>query len=253
MTRRAGANAAQTGAGHRARSGVTSGGPALRAASANAANPANVPVLEAVGLRFAYERASPIIDGFTALFEPGELVALTGPSGRGKSTLLYLLGLLVRPLAGQVLFEGEPTGILNDAQRARLRATRLGFVFQDAALDPTRSILDNVVETSLYRGVDRRRSLTRARALVERFGVERRAESRPGQISGGQAQRIALCRALMNDPRLILADEPTGNLDRESAAIVLGAFRERAEAGACVLIATHDLALVSQCDRELAL
>ncbi|MCU1479116.1 MAG: transporter [Subtercola sp.] len=211
------------------------------------------PVLEGRDVSFRYDAATPVISQWSARFLPGEIVALTGPSGRGKSTLLYLLGLMVRPTSGQILVDGHPTADLTDAERAQVRATRLGFVFQDAALDPARSILDNVVETSLYRGVDRRDSLRHARALLARFGVERRAESRPGQISGGQAQRIALCRALMNEPRLVLADEPTGNLDRASAAIVIDAFRERARTGAAVIIATHDLALVAQCDRQIEL
>jgi ABC-type lipoprotein export system ATPase subunit len=212
-----------------------------------------VPVLEGRDVGFQYDVDTPVIARWSARFLAGEIVALTGPSGRGKSTLLYLLGLMVRPTSGEILVEGHPTRDLGDAERAAVRATRLGFVFQDAALDPARSILDNVVETSLYRGVDRRESLGRARVLLARFGVERRAESRPGQISGGQAQRIALCRALMNEPRLVLADEPTGNLDRASAAVVLDAFRERAGAGAAVVIATHDLALVGECDRQIEL
>ncbi|MCU1482662.1 MAG: ATP-binding cassette protein [Subtercola sp.] len=209
--------------------------------------------LEARGLSFRYDRAAPVLADIDLAVHPGEIVALTGPSGRGKSTLLYLLGLMVRPTAGEILVNGCPTSALGDADRARLRATRLGFVFQDAALDSTRSIVDNVVETSLYRGVDRRRSVERAHRLLERFGVQKRAKSRPGQISGGQAQRIALCRALMNEPSIVLADEPTGNLDRASAAVVFDALRERAAVGAAVLIATHDAAVVGECDRRVTL
>ncbi|GGF33661.1 ABC transporter ATP-binding protein [Subtercola lobariae] len=210
-------------------------------------------VLEGVGLAFGYARDAFVFSEWSERFVPGEIVALTGASGRGKSTLLYVLGLMTRPTAGEVLLGGHPVGSLSDRERAWLRATRLGFVFQDAALDPARTILDNVVETSLYRRADRRGSVLRARGLLERFGVEHRVQSRPGQISGGQAQRIALCRALMNDPQVLLADEPTGNLDQASAAVVLGAFRERAEQGAAVVIATHDGALMAQCDRRIEL
>ncbi|MFD6056035.1 ABC transporter ATP-binding protein [Agromyces sp. NPDC060279] len=210
-------------------------------------------VLCAERVSFRYEPATPLLDDWSATFHRGELVAVTGPSGRGKSTVLYLLGLMLRPTAGEVLLDGEPMQSRPDRERAAHRAARFGFVFQDAALDTTRTVLDNVLETALYRGDDRRRSRHRAHELLERFGVALRADARPGQVSGGQAQRIALCRALLGDPRIVLADEPTGNLDPASSEVVFTALREQAARGAAVVVVTHDPALVGRCDRELVL
>jgi ABC-type lipoprotein export system ATPase subunit len=181
------------------------------------------------------------------------MTAVTGPSGCGKSTVLYLLGLMLRPSAGAVLFDGAPVHALPDRQRARLRAHGFGFVFQDAALDPTRTVLDNVVETALYRGQLRREAVVAGRRLMERFGVELRATHKPGQISGGQAQRIALCRALLAAPRVVLADEPTGNLDPRTSATVVEALREHAGTGAAVVIATHDPTVAAACDHRVNL
>lgn len=210
-------------------------------------------MIEARGITFGYDRDAPILNEWSAQFEAGEVVAVTGPSGRGKSTLLYLLGLMLKPGAGEVLIEGDSVAGLGDARRARLRASLFGFVFQDAALDPTRTVLDNVVETALYRGEPRDGAQHRARELMAQFGVELRANAKPGQVSGGQAQRIALCRALLNDPRILLADEPTGNLDPASADIVVDAFHAQAHSGATVIVVTHDPALVARCDRRIEL
>ena len=210
-------------------------------------------VLRAEALAVGYGGHPPLLEGWSEVFHGGEVVAITGPSGRGKSTLLYVLGLMHRARDGRLLLDGENCSALGDAPRARLRAHRFGFVFQDAALDATRSVVDNVLETSLYRGVPRSAMVARARQLLDRFDVEVRAEARPGQVSGGQAQRIALCRALLNDPRVLLADEPTGNLDAASAAIVTEAFHEQARTGAVVIVVTHDLALAAQCHRVVRL
>ena len=191
--------------------------------------------------------------GWSAEFPAGTVTALTGPSGSGKSTLLYLLGLMLRPHAGRVLLDGTPVEGRTDGDRARLRAHRFGFVFQDAALDATRTVLDNVVETALYRRQPRQPAVAAARTLMRRFGVDLRATHKPGQISGGQAQRIALCRALLAAPPVVLADEPTGNLDPATSRTVIAALREHAAGGAAVVIATHDPAVVAQCDRHLDL
>jgi len=210
-------------------------------------------VLAARGLSFGYDPAKPLLDDWSATFEAGEVVAITGPSGRGKSTLLYLLGLMLAPTAGGITVNGMDAASLRDSARARLRATTYGFVFQDAALDATRTVLDNVIETALYRDDSRPASIRRARDLMSQFGVDLRANARPGQVSGGQAQRIALCRALLNDPRVLLADEPTGNLDPASADIVIDAFHAQAYSGATVVVVTHDPALVARCDRRIEL
>jgi ABC-type lipoprotein export system ATPase subunit len=210
-------------------------------------------MIEARDVSFGYDPTVPILDGWSQTFHSGELVAVTGPSGRGKSTLLYLLGLMLRPTAGEVLVAGESLAQLRDAPRADHRARLFGFVFQDAALDATRTVLDNVIETALYRGEPRTQSIARANALMEQFGVDLRATAKPGQVSGGQAQRIALCRALLGNPRILLADEPTGNLDPASSDVVVEAFRTQARDGAAVIVVTHDPALVARCDREVEL
>ncbi|HWK20931.1 MAG TPA: ATP-binding cassette domain-containing protein [Microbacteriaceae bacterium] len=210
-------------------------------------------LLDARDLTFGYESTVPLLDQWSASFDAGEVVAITGPSGRGKSTLLYLLGLMLAPAAGQVLLDGEPVQSLPDRARARLRAQQFGFVFQDAALDATRTVLDNVLETALYRGESRSEAVPVAEGLLERFGVQLRSEAKPGQVSGGQAQRIALCRALLGTPRILLADEPTGNLDPASSDVVVDAFHEHADSGATVIVVTHDPVLVQRCDRSITL
>lgn len=210
-------------------------------------------MLAARDVSFGYQRSAPVIEGFDDDFVAGEVVALTGPSGRGKSTLLYVLGLMLAPAAGRVEVDGADASGLRDAHRARLRADTFGFVFQDAALDVTRTVLDNVLETTLYRGEARGALEQRALELLDQFGVSVRADHKPGQISGGQAQRIAVCRALLGDPRILLADEPTGNLDAVSAATVVGALRAQAARGAAVIVATHDRDVMAQCDRTVEL
>nr|WP_255461350.1 ABC transporter ATP-binding protein [Glaciihabitans sp. INWT7] len=203
------------------------------------------------GLEFGYGQGSSVLSDWNGDFFAGEIIAITGPSGRGKSTLLYILGLMIKPRSGVVLVDGRAASELKDAERARLRAFLFGFVFQDAALDPTRTVLDNVIESSMYRQESLSRSKVRALELMEQFGVALRASHKPGQVSGGQAQRIALCRALLNDPKIILADEPTGNLDAVSSAVVMEAFRGQANSGSTVIVATHDPNLVAQCDRRI--
>lgn len=205
-------------------------------------------------LRFRYRRsAQELFDGLNHTFRPGVVTALTGESGRGKSTLLYVLGLLLTPTAGAVLVDGERASELPDRRRSSLRATRFGFVFQDSELDPARTIVDSVIEPGLDGGG--RRALLRARVeeLLERFGLGERADHRPGQISGGQAQRVALARALVGSPGIILADEPTGNLDPVNAANVLDALDDAAAEGRVVVIATHDPVVVGRAGEVLRL
>lgn len=220
-------------------------------------------------LSFAYRRgAEELFGGLSHEFTPGAVTAVTGPSGRGKSTLLYVLGLMLTPSRGQVVLDGAAVSAAADAVRSRVRAHRIGFVFQDSALDPTRTVLDSVVEPALYAGWPLSRARLRGRELLEQMGVGARADHRPGEISGGQAQRVAVCRALVTDPVVILADEPTGNLDRENAAGVLAALSAAAggtthdgEGGGdgipgverTVLIATHDPFVIERADEVLAL
>lgn len=209
--------------------------------------------LEARDVAFEYVAGAPVLDAWSAEFPAGTMTALTGPSGRGKSTLLYLLGLMLHPTRGEILFDGAVVSTQSDAARARLRADQFGFVFQDAALDATRTVLDNVTESALYRGEPRNSVAQHAIDLLDRFGVDVPPHRKPGQVSGGQAQRIALCRALLNAPRVLLADEPTGNLDLGSRDVVVEALREHAQGGATVIVVTHTPDVAAACDREIRL
>lgn len=209
--------------------------------------------LELVDLEIGHPSSPPLLTGFSETFASGSVVAITGASGRGKSTLLSVIGLLLRPLAGRVIVGGHDAAAANDARRSAIRAERFGFVFQDAVLDDRRTILDNVTEPALYAGIPRRSAEQRAFELLERFGVALPPGRRPGQVSGGQAQRIALCRALLGRPSIVVADEPTGNLDRSTADVVVVALRDHADSGGTVVIATHDPEVVAACDRTIAL
>lgn len=200
-----------------------------------------------------YVAATPVIAGVSHAFPTGSMTAVTGPSGRGKSTLLYAMGLLVAPTSGSVLFGADQTERLSDLQRSRLRAARIGFLFQDAHLDPRRTVLENIVEGCFYAGTPRPKARQQALDLMDRLGVDVPPNRRPGQISGGQSARIALARALAKRPSLLLADEPTGNLDTATARHVLAEMHSAADAGAAVVIATHDRSVTAACDTELAL
>lgn len=195
----------------------------------------------------------PVIDRLSHVFEPGAVTAITGPSGSGKSTILYIAALLLTPTDGHVLWDDTDVGALSDGQRSWLRAQHLGFVFQDAVLDPAQSALDNVLEAAWLAGMPRADAQLRARTLMQRFGVADRATHLPGQLSGGQAQRFGLCRALLKSPAVVFADEPTGNLDTDSADTVWQAFRAAAEDGITVIVATHDRRRAESCDRHLEL
>lgn len=213
------------------------------------------PALGVEELRFSYRRAGEeLFDGLSHQFAPGAVTVVTGRSGRGKSTLLYLLGLMLSPHAGRVLVGGRAASSMPDTDRSRLRASRIGFVFQDAELDPTRRVIDSVIEPGLYAGRTARRARVRARELLEQFELGHRADHRPGQISGGQAQRVAVCRALVNDPDIVLADEPTGNLDRDNATLVLTALAHAAaERGCTVVVASHDPFVIGRGDEVVTL
>lgn len=211
-------------------------------------------IVETLELCFGYDhRAALVVDHLNVSFEPGTMTAVTGLSGRGKSTLFYLLGLLMTPTSGSILFDGNDVATLSDRERAQLRAQHLGFVFQDASLDPTRTVIDNVTEVALYAGIPRSEAEERGLALLDRLDVDLRANHKPGQVSGGQAQRVALCRALLTEPALLLADEPTGNLDRLTADHVVNVLRESAHGGAVVVIASHDPSVVERCDHVVDL
>lgn len=210
--------------------------------------------LTARDLTFRYHADSDIIlDHLTLNISDGAITALTGPSGAGKSTLLYLLALMLRQYEGDIEVNNQSTRFMSDAEVTRLRAQHMGFVFQDALLDPRRTVRDNVTDSGVFAGMPAKERRHRAHELLDQFGVGHRAHHRPGEISGGQAQRVALCRALLTRPTLIFGDEPTGNLDPESAQVVWGALKEAAAQGATVIVATHDPALAHDADERVVL
>lgn len=176
----------------------------------------------------------------------GEFVAIMGPSGSGKSTLLYVLGCLIHPTGGMYRLEGREIPQLNENERARVRSQHIGFVFQSFQLLPSISALRNVELPALYNKQSRRQRRERARQLLERVGLAERLDYRPPELSGGEAQRVAIARALMNDPSLILADEPTGNLDSATGQSVLALLKELNHEGRTVMMVTHDAELARQ-------
>ncbi|MBD7982921.1 ABC transporter ATP-binding protein [Oerskovia merdavium] len=211
-------------------------------------------MLEVRDLSFAYSpTANELFDGMSHVFTRGSMTAVTGPSGRGKSTLLYVLGLMLQPTRGEIYLRSEPVGLASDRSRSLTRARDIGFVFQDASLDPSRSVLSSVIEPALYAGRRRGQVAQHAVLLLEQLGVGGRSSHRPGQISGGQAQRVAVARALINDPAVILADEPTGNLDRDNAETVLTALKGATLGGRTVVVATHDPFVLDHADEVLEL
>jgi len=181
----------------------------------------------------------------------GEHVALTGPSGAGKSTLMHLLGCLDRPSAGRYLLDGRDVSTLGPAELAAVRNAKIGFIFQSYFLLPHLSALDNVAMPLLFRGAPPRERRAAAAAMLERVGLGDRAHHRPRQLSGGQRQRVAVARALVAAPQLLLADEPTGNLDAESADAVLRLFDEVNAQGVTLLVVTHSEAVARRCRRRL--
>lgn len=183
----------------------------------------------------------------------GEYVALMGPSGSGKSTLMHILGCLDRPDAGHYYFEENNTVLLGDLQLARLRNRAFGFVFQNFNLLPRLSSLANVELPMLYAGVGRRERVRRATELLNLVGLGERLTHRPNELSGGEMQRVAIARALANEPRVILADEPTGNLDSRTGSEIMSLFDRLAAEGRTVVIVTHDPGIAEHARRILRL
>jgi putative ABC transport system ATP-binding protein len=216
----------------------------------------SVSVVRTRALARTYLRGSiavPVLEAVDLELVEGEWLAVLGPSGSGKSTLLNILGLLDRPDAGVYELAGEDVSDLGDTRRAELRNRRIGFVFQSFNLLPRTSALENVAAPLLYRGIRRAARLTQAHVALERVGLADRADHDPTELSGGQLQRVAIARALVGEPALLLADEPTGNLDSRSGAEVLELFAALHRAGTTVLMITHDPVVASRAQRRLVL
>lgn len=194
-----------------------------------------------------------LVDSIDFSLGAGEFVAITGPSGSGKSSLLYLLGLLDRPTSGEIFIEGRATSAMSDDARAQMRLTLLGFVFQFHFLLPEFSARDNVMLPMRALGrLSEGEMRARADDLLAQLGLADHAHKRPEQLSGGQRQRAAIARALANDPRVLLADEPTGNLDTRSSEQALGILRRLAdEMGKSIVVVTHDMGLAARADRQV--
>lgn len=215
------------------------------------------PVLELRAIERTYKTSAGalhVLRGTDLKIAPGELVGLVGPSGSGKSTLLHTAGLLEEPEAGQVFLDGADCLKLNEAGRTTIRRLKIGFVYQFHHLLPEFNAIDNVAMPLMIAGMKKKEARERAARLLDEMGLAERVEHQPAQLSGGEQQRVAIARALANDPRLVIADEPTGNLDPATTERVFATLIKMVrEEGAGVLVATHNLALIRHMDRVLTL
>ena len=211
--------------------------------------------LRSIGRHFRQgESTLDILKGAELAVWGGELVALVAPSGTGKSTLLHIAGLLEHPDSGEVYIDAVPTSNLSDAARTRIRRTDIGFVYQAHHLLPEFSALENVMLPQMVRGLSRREASVRAAELLSYLGLKDRLTHRPTELSGGEQQRVAIARAVANAPRILLADEPTGNLDVHTAGHVFAALRQLVRAsGLAAVIATHNLDIAAQMDRRVTI
>lgn len=215
------------------------------------------PVLSIRGLRRTYksgDKTLTVLNGVDIDVRPGEIVGLIGPSGSGKSSLLHAAGLLEHPDAGQIVVEGRDCSNLSDRQRTRVRLATIGFVYQAHHLLAEFTALDNVALPQMIAGRARKAARSRAESLLSNLGLAERVDHQPAQMSGGEQQRVAIARALANAPRLLLADEPTGNLDPHTSASVFESLYALArQEGVAALVATHNLELARHMDRVVAL
>ena len=213
----------------------------------------DAPALELTEVVKEYPADPPVaaLAGVSLRIEQGELVAIVGPSGSGKSTLLHVMGTLERPTRGAVRIAGEDTSTMTDPQLSGLRARRLGFVFQQFFLLEGLSVLDNVADGLLYRGLPLAERRRLAEAAIERVGLGHRRGHRPNQLSGGEQQRTAIARALAGRPTLVLADEPTGNLDTATGASLLALLHELHRDGTTIVVITHDLEVAAAMQRRI--
>jgi len=215
------------------------------------------PALELRGVHRLFRQAGTelrVLNGVDLVLRAGEIVALVGPSGAGKSTMLHIAGLLERPDGGAVLIGGEDCGSLSDDRRTMLRRAEIGFVYQFHHLLPEFSALENVMLPQMIAAVPRRQAREKAAGLLDQVGLASRAGHRPARLSGGEQQRVAIARALANNPKILLGDEPTGNLDHATGESVLETLVDLVRGnGLAALIATHNLELAGRLDRIVAL
>ncbi|HPD19890.1 MAG TPA: ABC transporter ATP-binding protein [Candidatus Pacearchaeota archaeon] len=181
-----------------------------------------------------------VLNGITLDIEKGEFVSIMGPSGSGKSTLMYILSFLDKPTSGQYFFDGEDVSQLNDDQLAEMRNDKVGFVFQSFNLLARTSVLDNVILPLIYAGVSAEERTRRAKKMLEQVGLSHKLDSTPNRLSGGEKQRVAIARALINNPEVIFADEPTGNLDSKSGLQVMKILEELNDQGNTIVLVTHE-------------
>jgi len=210
-------------------------------------------LIEAVSLSRIYPRGAETVRALDAVsfsIDEREMVAIVGPSGAGKSTLLHLLGCMDAPTSGSLTIDGRATKGLSDSALTRMRREMVGFVFQQFGLLPTLTVAENVSLPTLF---SRRRSLSRAAELLERVGLQHRMNHRPHELSGGEMQRAAIARALINSPRLLLADEPTGNLDSANGEAIMNVFRQLNRDGISIVMATHNEVLADSAARKITL
>ncbi len=191
------------------------------------------------------------LDGVSLSIQKGEFVSVMGPSGCGKSTLLNILGLLDQPTGGEYFLNGTPTARIKDSVRSRLRRQNIGFIFQSFNLMPRLSVLENIALPMRYSGIERKLILPRARELAQQVGLEKKIYNTPQQLSGGQCQRVACARALANRPSLILADEPTGNLDSKSSQDILNLLQQLNQKGLTIIMVTHDPKIAAGTQRTI--
>jgi lipoprotein-releasing system ATP-binding protein len=215
------------------------------------------PVIFLHGIERHYRQGDATLDilkGAELALWPGQSVALVGPSGAGKSTLLHIAGLLEQPNGGEVYLDGVATSALADAERTQLRRTEIGFVYQSHHLLPEFSAAENVMLPQMIRGLTRREARNRATELLTYLGLGERATHRPAELSGGEQQRVAIARAVANAPRVLLADEPTGNLDPHTAEHVFNTLAQLVRAsGLAAIVATHNLDIAGRMDRRVTI